>query len=181
MYLAASPTIFMEIFKVTESQYGWIFAFLAAGLIGTSQFNILLLRKFSNEKILRAGLTGLVVLAAIFALGAFNSSYGLLGTISILFMYLACVGLANPNAAALALAPFSKNAGSAAALIGFLQMSIGALASLAVGVLNAQQLFPVAVIFLGSASLGLITLLLGSRQIEHKIEAAPSDAAPMAH
>lgn len=181
VYLAASPTIFMEVFKVSEKVYGWIFAFLAAGLIGTTQLNIFLLRTFSNERILRAGLTSLVGLACLFALGTYNSWYGLAGTIAILFFYLSSVGLANPNAAALALAPFARNAGSAAALIGFLQMSIGALVSLGVGVLNAQQLFPVAMIFVASSALGLTALLLGSHRIVNKMEASEGNAAPVAH
>src|SRR3954447_8561476 len=32
-YIAGSPSVFMELFKVSEKQYGWIFAFNAFGLI----------------------------------------------------------------------------------------------------------------------------------------------------
>jgi DHA1 family bicyclomycin/chloramphenicol resistance-like MFS transporter len=35
-----------------------------------------------------------------------------------LFIFLACLGISNPNTAALTLAPFTKNAGSASALMG---------------------------------------------------------------
>ncbi|HEY1078757.1 MAG TPA: multidrug effflux MFS transporter, partial [Bdellovibrio sp.] len=59
-YLAASPTIFMEIFKVSEQTYGFIFALLASGLIGASQVNVLLLKRFNNTTILRGGLLGMV-------------------------------------------------------------------------------------------------------------------------
>jgi DHA1 family bicyclomycin/chloramphenicol resistance-like MFS transporter len=180
VYLAASPTIFMEIFRVSEQTYSWIFAILATGFIGASQFNILLLRTITNEKVLRAGLTGLVVMAFVFLIGAANNWYGLVSTISVLFLYLCFAGVSNPNAAALAMAPFSKNAGSAAALIGFLQMGIGALASVCVGVLKAQQLLPISAIFVGTSVLALGILIFGSRQIETKVEAS-ADVAPIAH
>jgi DHA1 family bicyclomycin/chloramphenicol resistance-like MFS transporter len=51
-------------------------------------------------------------------------------------MYLPFCGIAYPNAAAIALAPFTKNVGSASALLGFLQMGIGALASVGVSVFH---------------------------------------------
>lgn len=181
VYLAASPTIFMEIFKVSEQVYGWIFALLAAGFIGASQFNIYLLRKFSNEKVLLTALGGLTVFGFIFLLGASGGWFGLVGTIGILFCYLSCAGLANPNAAALALAPFAKNAGSASALVGCLQMGIGALASVSVGVLKAQQILPIAAIFMASSLLALGILILGSRKISHKVEVGPEDAGMIAH
>lgn len=180
VYLAASPIIFMEIFQVSEQTYGWIFALLASGLIGATQLNVILLKRFSNEGILRAGLTGLVVMGFVFFIGTFYGVYGLVGTIAVIFLYLACVGISNPNAAALALAPFAKNAGSAAALIGFLQMAIGAIASVIVGVLKAQQLLPIAAIFMGSSIVALAVLTFGSRRIAHVV-AATKDSATVAH
>lgn len=164
-YLAASPTIFMEIFKVSEQTYGFIFALLASGLIGASQINVLLLKRFSNETILRSGLTGMVSMGAIFFLGTYYDLLGLVGTLVVLFLYLSCVGFSNPNAASLALAPFSKNAGSAASMIGFLQMALGAVASVLIGILKAQQILPIAGVFLGTSALALVVLTLGTKKI----------------
>src|SRR6476619_4441452 len=55
-YIAGSPYVFMEIYKVTKQQYGWIFATIAMGLITSSQINTLLLKKFSSEQIIRVAL-----------------------------------------------------------------------------------------------------------------------------
>ncbi|MBL7545430.1 MAG: multidrug effflux MFS transporter [Bdellovibrionaceae bacterium] len=168
VYLAASPIIFMEIFGVTEQHYGWIFAIIAAGLILMSQLNVVLLKKYRNEQILLGALSALLIGSLLFFICALNGWYNLYTVIATLFALLSCIGLSNPNSASLAMAPFSDKAGSAAALIGFLQMSIGALASLAVGVLKSQQLTPVSAIFVGTSTIALVILVVGNRKILHQ-------------
>ena len=165
VYLAASPTIFMEVFKVSEQVYGWIFAFVAMGMVGTSQLNVILLKKYSNEKILMGALCLLTLTASTFFICAYNDWYNVYGVVITMFIYLSSIGLSNPNAAALAMAPFAKKAGSAAAMLGFLQMAIGSLASVMVGVLKAQQLAPIGGIFVGTSTLALMILFLGGRRI----------------
>lgn len=166
VYLAASPTIFMEIFSVSEQVYGWIFAIIAMGIVGASQVNVLLLKNFSNEQILKGALSGLVIVSITFFICAINGWFNLYSVVGTMFVYLACIGLSNPNAAALAMAPFGHKAGSAAALIGFLQMSVGATASVFVGIMKAQQLFPLTLIFVATSTLSLIVFHLGLRKIQ---------------
>lgn len=168
VYLAASPTIFMEIFGVSEQVYGWIFAFIAAGLIGTSQLNVVLLKKFSNEQILFCALSMLTLTSVVFFICAFNGWYNVYSVIGTMFVFLSCIGLSNPNSTALAMAPFGSKAGSAASMIGFLQMSIGAMASVIVGILKAQALFPLAAIFVGTSVLSLAIFTLGNRSISRE-------------
>ena len=55
-YIGGSPHVFMEIFHVTEKQYGWIFALIAMGLIGASQVNSLLLKNYTSEQLIRIAL-----------------------------------------------------------------------------------------------------------------------------
>ncbi|MFS4461035.1 multidrug effflux MFS transporter [Bdellovibrio sp. HCB2-146] len=182
VYVAGSPIIFMEIFQVSERTYGWIFAGLAVGFVGASQLNLVLLKKFSNEQILLGSLMILVITGLSFFIGAFNNWYGIGGTIGTLFLFLSCVGLANPNGAALALAPFAKDAGKASALMGSLQMGTGALASVAVGVLKAQQIFPIAAVFASSALLALGILIFGNRRMTEKVEVSSDEtSAAIAH
>ena len=168
VYLAASPTIFMEIFGVSEQTYGWIFAFIAAGLIATSQLNVVLIKKYSNEQILIGAISMIVFTSIIFFICAYNGWYNLYSVIGTMFVFLSCMGLSNPNSNALAMAPFGSKAGSAASMIGFLQMGIGALASVCVGLLKAQALFPLASIFVGTSTLSLIILLTGHHSINKR-------------
>ncbi len=168
VYLAGSPIIFMQTFAVSAQVYGWIFAVIAAGLIGSSQLNVVLLKRFSNQQLLFFGLAGQVGIAFIFLLGTYLSWYSLYGTVVMLFLFLACFGITNPNGSALALSPFSKSAGSASALIGFLQMGSGAVASMCIGLLKISTMLPIIAIMAMTSSLGLIILFFGTRKIHRK-------------
>ena len=181
VYVAGSPIVFMNIFQLSGKVYGWIFAGLSVGFIGASQLNILLIKHFKNERILEFALTMQVTTAILFLIGSLQGWFGIPGTIVMLFFYLASVGLANPNAAALALAPFTKNVGSASALMGALQMGIGATASFAVGLFPPTTSLPMVTIMSAGAILAAATLFLGKRKITNTVEAAPGDAAGALH
>lgn len=164
-YVASSPVIFMDIFDVDEKMYGWIFAFLSLSFIGTSQLNSYLLRTYTSEQLISAGLKLQFVISVIFAIGIYFNWLNLYGVIAMLFLYLGCLGLCNPNTTGLSLAPFEKNAGSASAVMGAVQMGLGSLASVAVGIFVTDSIFPVTMIFIGSSLLALIILFFGKRNI----------------
>lgn len=141
-FISGSPYVFLEVFNVTEQHYGWVFAFVASGLIGSSQLNSLFLKRFKSEQIIRAALYFqsfvAFVLAAISMLG-FSELYS---TILLIFLYLCCQGFIFPNASALSMDSFGHNAGNASALMGFIQMSLGALMSAMVSVLHNESTIP---------------------------------------
>jgi len=78
-----------------------------------------------------------------------------------LFILLGCSGLTFPNAAAVALTPFTENAGIASALSGFIQIGIGGLISAGVGALPFKGSYTVAIIMAASSAIAFIILLLG--------------------
>lgn len=165
VYVAGSPIIFMEVFKVSAHDFGLIFAGLAVGFIGSNQINVLLLRKFSSSQIFWAALlvecpTALVLLA-----GTCFGWFGLWPTLVLLFIALSSLGLAFPNAAALALAPFDHNIGSAAAMLGFLQIGISSLASSAISFFDSHGMLPVVSIIAATSWIGLAIYVLGKRKI----------------
>ena len=166
-YLAGSPFVFMEIFHVSDQQYGWIFGLVAAGLITSSQVNNVLLKKYSSAQIIK---TVLLVQTGIGLCLFFGSVFNLLNiysTIGLIFLFLSCQGFSFPNSSALSLAPFSKEAGSAAALMGALQMGFGAAASALVGMINNGTTMPMTGVMAGCAFMGLLILLLGNRRIQY--------------
>jgi DHA1 family bicyclomycin/chloramphenicol resistance-like MFS transporter len=177
IYVAGSPVIFMEIYHVSPQVYGGIFALLSVGFIGGSQLNIVINQKYSSEQIFRVALLVLVVTSITFVVGSANNWYGLEGTIVLFFIALSCLGLTNPNATALALAPFSKNVGSASALLGFLQIGVAGLASAGIGLFNATDSVPVALIMTVTSVVALGILMFGRKQIDEvKITSEPVDA-----
>lgn len=170
-YLAGSPFVFMELYNTSEQAYGWIFALIAAGLIGCSQLNNVLLKKFSSAQIIRVVLMTQATIGLALAAGVATGMVGLYSTIFLMFLFLSCQGFTFPNSAALAMAPFTTGTGSASALLGSLQMACGAVASALVGVFFNGTALPLAVIMACCSVLGVLVLLTGSRRIAYKAKA----------
>jgi MFS transporter, DHA1 family, multidrug resistance protein len=163
-YVAGSPIVFMEDFHLSARIYSMIFALLATGFIGSSQLNILLLRKFDSRRLFSWFLTAQVVADLIFALGCWMGWFDLTATVGLFFVSMSCVGITSPNAAAEAMAPFAKNAGSAAALLGFLRLGIGALISSGISASGARDSFSIVSILAVTSTLGLIIWRLGAKR-----------------
>lgn len=176
VYVASAPIIFMEVFKVGAGTFGGIFALLSIGIIGGSQVNLLLTRRFRSERILRVALTCQCLVSVVFLAGTLTEWFGLVATAILFFAFLLCLGILSPNATALALAPFGKNAGSASALLGFLQIGTGALASAGVGLFSSGSSLPAISILAATASLALLILTIGKRKIARRIEDEEPDA-----
>ena len=169
-YIASSPFVFMEVFHQNSKTYGWIFAFLSVGFIGSSQVNSRLVRFYKSEQIVNASLIAMLVISVVFLIGSMNGWFGIGGTIAMIFAFLCCVGLTNPNTSALSLAPFSNNAGTAAALLGAFQMAAGSLASYAVGLIKAGGSIPMAAIMAGTAAVAMVIILVGRGRIKRKVQ-----------
>jgi DHA1 family bicyclomycin/chloramphenicol resistance-like MFS transporter len=165
-YVSGSPLLFMELFQVNEKEYGWIFAFLSIGLIGASQVNSIMLRRYRSEQIIVTALVCQLIIGAALLVGTINGWLGLFSTIACIFLFLCCLGFTFPNASALSLAPFTKNAGSASALMGATQMGIGALATVILSVFSNHSAVPMAGVMAASALVSLLVLLLGQKVIQ---------------
>jgi DHA1 family bicyclomycin/chloramphenicol resistance-like MFS transporter len=167
-YLAGSPIVFMQIYKVTEQQYGWIFGLVAAGLITSSQFNNVLLKKYDSAQVMKVVLRIQSILGILLFLGSVFNMLNLYSTIALIFLFLSCQGFSFPNSSALSLAPFDKEAGSAAALMGAFQMGLGALATAVVGMTNNGTALPLTGIMAACAISGLLIVSLGGKRIAFK-------------
>jgi DHA1 family bicyclomycin/chloramphenicol resistance-like MFS transporter len=163
-YVSSSPIVFMDLYKVSATGYGWIFALLSVFFIGFSQINSLILKWFTSKKIVFWALLIQCLVSVLFLLAALGHLLNLYTTIAFIALFLGCLGFINPNASALSLAPFTKNAGSASALMGALQMGLGALASALISLCATDALWPMPTVMTGAAILSLIILLLGQRK-----------------
>jgi DHA1 family bicyclomycin/chloramphenicol resistance-like MFS transporter len=167
-YIAGSPAVFMELYKVSGQQYGWIFAIVALGLIGSSQLNSVLLRFYKSEQIIRVALFCQVLTALLLFVGSLLGIVELFSTIALSFLFLCCQGCVFPNSSALSLALFGRNAGTASALMGGIQMSIGALTSATVSWLNDHTALPMTGVMTICATISFTILLTGGRVIRQR-------------
>lgn len=172
-YVAASPSVFMEFFHVSGKTYGWIFASLSIGFVGSSQLNSVLLKYFRSERIVVWALSMQVVAAIIFLAGSYYNWFGLYGTIGLIFIVLCGVGLTNPNASALSLAPFERNAGTASSLMGAMQLGIGSISSYGVSLFAKPSTLPMSLLMAISSVIALAVLLIGRRFIKNTVTAEP--------
>jgi MFS transporter, DHA1 family, multidrug resistance protein len=177
-YVAGSPIIFMDGFRVSDKLFGVIFAILTLGFIGGSQLNVFLLRRHSSVRIFSAALLFQVFTGIVFFTGAQLGWYGMTPTLVLFFLFLSSIGLTYPNAAAIALAPFSRNVGSASALLGFIQMGTGALVSTGIGFFGAGA---VVALMSGAALLAAIIFALGRRIVTPSVTASEDGAVPLVH
>ncbi len=168
-YLSGSPFVFMKLYGVSEQQYGLFFAFIATGLITSSQLNTLLLRKYTSAQLMRGTLRIQSTIGILLVVGSSVGMLDLYPMVFLIFLFLSCQGFSFPNSAALSMVPFTREAGSASALLGALQMGLGSLSAATVGLLNATSAVPMTAVMAGCTVLGVVILLLGEKKISQRL------------
>jgi MFS transporter, DHA1 family, multidrug resistance protein len=172
-FVSGSPLLFMDGFHLSTKAFGLVFAGLVGGFIGGNQLNVVLLRKFHSRHIFAFALGSQAVLGTLFLAGSLAHLLSLPLMLVLLFPFLSCIGLTYPNSAALGLAPFTREAGRASALLGFLQTGGGAFISTGIGILGAGS---VAFIMAGSALLAIALLCLSLPHLRHIVESRETES-----
>lgn len=163
-YVSASSDVFINIYQVSKIEYGWIFAIIAAGLIGSAQVNRLALNYFKTNQLIAIALLWQVVIGIILVWGSAQGWLSSTAMTALIFAFLSGFGFVNPNAAALSLAPFYKEAGSASALMGTIQMTMGVLASIIISAWHNDTALPMATVMTMSAILSFAIFIVGIRR-----------------
>ncbi|GAA0881156.1 multidrug effflux MFS transporter [Algoriphagus jejuensis] len=164
VYIVSSADVFMNIYQVSEQTYGWIFAILAFAMIGSTQLNHLLLNKYKSQQIINFSMHYQVFTGLLLIIGIFAQVLNVYALVGLMFLFLTAHGLNSPNTAALSLAPFARNAGSAAALLGSARMAIGGMVSGIVSMFHSGTAMPM-VIGMAACSLAGFIILKADRQI----------------
>jgi MFS transporter, DHA1 family, multidrug resistance protein len=167
-YIAGSAFVFMKLYGASEKTYGWIFAIIGGVMIGCTQFNHILLKKYRSKKIVKGALLYQIVAGFILMTGVWFGWFNMIGLVIMIALFLAGQGLANPNATALALAPFEKHTGSAASLLGSFRMAVGGAVSAIVSVLHNNTEMPMVIMMVLCSMSGFIVLLLGRTVIHYR-------------
>ena len=160
VFLAGSPFVFIDHYGFTPTQYSLAFSFNAVAFIGASQFTAPVGRRVGLVPMVKfaataSGLT-IALLLAYYLFGGDD----LWVLIALNFIASAFMGLVIPTVSVLALEEHGAIAGTASALMGTLQMLVGAVAMGVVGLFaNGQPLPMVAGMALGSLSSVALTWL----------------------
>jgi DHA1 family bicyclomycin/chloramphenicol resistance-like MFS transporter len=158
-YVGGSSFVLQEVYGLTEAQFGLAFGAGAVGLIGGTQYNVRLLRRYTPQRILVSALAGGTVAGAVLVTLAATRLGGLPALLAALWAVLTAAGLALPNAPALAMSRHGEAAGTAAALLGAVQFGVGAVAAPLVGVLGTGAT-AMAVVIAGGMLAATATLLV---------------------
>lgn len=157
IYINNAPFVFIDMFDLTPTQFGYIFGANALTMIGISQINLRLLKIYSTAQVLFIGLSGFVTigltLLVLVQLDAFTLlSYGVL-----IALGMAMLGLIGGNLTAMTMAHTQQHAGTASALMGFMQFLLAALIGFIASIVAAPSLYtlPAALLVMGLAAIGL--------------------------
>jgi MFS transporter, DHA1 family, multidrug resistance protein len=167
-YIAGSADVFINQYGVSETQYGWIFAFLAFAMIGSTQLNHVLLKKFKSEQIIKFTLFYQSGIGILLIVGTYYGWYGKLALIGLMFVFLTGQGLTGPNTAALSLAPFTKLAGSASALMGSWRLGAGGIISALVSLFHNNTALPMVGMMSVCAVISLFLLYVGNSTVKYR-------------
>lgn len=169
-YIASAPFVFINIYKLPPQQFGWLFGFIAAGLIGASQVNGRMSHNIPLWKVLRvANLVQLV--AGIAVLVTASTGFGgMIGIFAPVFVYMCGTGFVFPNGSAIAMMRHGNMAGTASALLGTNQFIIAAATTIVLGVIDNSSAMPMAIVIAGC---GLAATVLNYFTLGSKLDVAP--------
>lgn len=165
-YIAGSPFIFIELYGVPEVHYGWLFGTNAAGFIGASQCNAWLVRRHGPAFLIPRAVGCYLLMALLLVAAAWWQPPTLWPLLLPLFACTATLGCIIPNASACAMAGHASHAGSASALLGFLQFAIAASAAGLVSLLHDGTALPMAATIAFCATLSMLAALYAARHAQ---------------
>jgi len=148
-YISGAAFVLQGRFGLDQTAFALVFGAGAVALIGTTQCNVVLLRRFAPQQIMVWALAAAAVFGLVFVGLASAHIGGLIGFIVPVWAILAAMGLVIPNAPAVALTRHTDAAGTSAALLGAFQFGLGASIAPVVGVLGNDELAMVVVMSAG--------------------------------
>lgn len=154
-YIAVSPFLLQEHFRLSSLEYALCFGGNAMGLMLGS----LAVARFSDtDRALRTGLIGSLVMSIVVGV-CIVCSFPFWTVETVLFLFMAFLGMVQPASTVLALSLERSNSGSASALLGFLSFLAGGLVSPLTGMGN----------MLYTSSMIMVSCNIGAYLCSHKL------------
>lgn len=173
-YISASPFVFEGLFDMSPQLFAVFFAVNAIGILLANTANARLVGRVSPRALLDTGLAG-ITLGAVGVLVVVMTTQHHLHLWALLvplFLMVSSTGLTRPNSAALALDRHPDTAGSAAAMLGMIQFSLGAIAAPITG-LDRHNATLLGVTVLTTAVLAVLARIMARRESTETTPSAP--------
>jgi len=167
VYLVCSSFIYIDMLGVPTQYFGFIFLGSVAGYMAGSALSARLAKHRDSERIMRLGVVLGMVAACLLLACSHTWPTSVLALMLPMMLYSIAMGLVLPHAMAIALRPFAHIAGTASALLGFIQMSLSAGSSALAGLFLTTTPQPMVWMLLGIASTSLALGLRAHRLYRH--------------
>jgi DHA1 family bicyclomycin/chloramphenicol resistance-like MFS transporter len=135
-YLSGCSPVFEDGFGLNPSEFALIFGLCAVSLVACSQLNARLLPVFGLNPVLTAVARVSFCASVVLVILAFGGVHVLWAIVAPLVVVIGCQGFNSANTTAGALSRHAGHAGSASALMGTFQFSLGAISGVLVGLLT---------------------------------------------
>lgn len=145
IYISNAPFLFMKLHGFSSGVFSLIFGFNSLALITAAYLTPKLIKRINDTKLL---LSATLILLAVCSLHILIAAGNLSVILEIMMLYLSllAIGILFPITSAHALSPFKEGRGTAAAVMGFMQLMVTFILSGLAGFLEADSIMPMVVI-----------------------------------
>lgn len=172
VFIGSAPFVYIEYFALTPTQFSLCFALNAASFFAMSQLTARLSARFGLAPLIRGSVIAVtVVLAALAVTTLWIDSLAVMMTL--LFVGFGFLGLLLPAAGVLSLEDHGAVAGSASALLGAIQMIVGAVSMTVVGVFADHTPAPMLIGIALCAIAAMLTTLWTLRRLPAHLASVP--------
>lgn len=153
-YISGAPFVLIDVLGVPPQYFGFLFGGAVVSYIVSNILLGRLVQRTGVDRLLRIGASLAALGGAIMAVLAYAGVQSVAAVLGPMTLVLFATGFTQPGSTAGAIGQFTRMAGAASSLVGFMQMAIGACAGFLVGRLHDGTTWPMA------ASICVASLLL---------------------
>jgi MFS transporter, DHA1 family, multidrug resistance protein len=157
-YIAGAAFVLQGRHGLDQQTFALVFGAGAIAFVAATQVNVVLLRRFSPQRILVWALAAATGAGAVFIVLSVTHTGGMFGFLLPVWAILAMMGFVIPNAPAVALSRHHEASGTAAALLGAAQFGVGAAIAPVVGLMGNDEI-ALAVVMTAGVAIALLALL----------------------
>jgi len=163
-FVTNSAMIYMGLFKVSSDTFSLLFAANIIGLIIINRLNTFLLNRFEPSTLLRCFLTMQFSGGILLVISSFLMPEEFALTVAAFIIMISANGGIMANSSACFLKYFGKDAGTASAVLGAFQCTMGASISALSAFISMGLLQPVVIVMLISSSIALTAVIYSNKQ-----------------